>query len=79
MKKVNMEAMTQILDKPDNGAVIPLFAATSPKVWAEKEKYGGAYLVPPGVIGEASTLATDPKLARELWEASERVTQEALR
>lgn len=63
---------------PIDGALTPLFAATNDIVWVEKEKYGGAYLMPFGVISEPSENAQNPDLARELWAASERVVKHVL-
>ncbi|KAH8662397.1 short-chain dehydrogenase [Xylariales sp. PMI_506] len=57
---------------PEEGAITAIFAATSPKVLAEKETYKGAFLVPPGTIEELVGDAKDEKLAQELWTTSER-------
>lgn len=66
------------LAAPAEAALTPLFAATDPIVWKEKEKYSGAYLVPFGVLQNPSEAARNEMLARELWEASERVVQDVL-
>ncbi|KAK7027521.1 hypothetical protein VNI00_015154 [Paramarasmius palmivorus] len=63
---------------PEEGAKTTLFAATDPLVWTEKEKYAGAYLVPPGVIDEPSDNAKNEELGRTLWDASEKVLRELL-
>jgi hypothetical protein len=60
---------------PAEGAVTALFAATSPKVSAEKDTYKGAFLVPPGTIGALVGDASDDKLAQELWVTSERIVE----
>lgn len=60
------------------GAYTPLFAAADPVVWREISKYGGAYLVPYGVIAEVSEDAKNADLAKELWETSEKVISEVL-
>lgn len=68
------------MEEPEIQAVaVPLFAATRPEIWTDKAKYAGAYLVPPaGAVEEPSENARNAKLAEELWEASERVTHDAL-
>jgi hypothetical protein len=63
---------------PIEGATTALFAATSPTVWAEREKYKGAYLIPPGLIEEPVGNGQDAKLARELWVTSENVVKDVL-
>lgn len=62
--------------KPAEGAYTSLFAATSPTVRREKEKYAGSYLVPYGQIQEPSRDAKDPAAAKDLWEASQRLAKE---
>jgi len=61
--------------KPTDGTTVPVFAATSAEVWTQKSRYGGKYLVPPGVVENPSPISRDAGLAKELWEACERVTQ----
>lgn len=56
----------------DQGAWTGLFAAASPIVRADPEKYKGAYLVPFGKIEQASADARNPQLAKDLWESSEK-------
>jgi hypothetical protein len=63
---------------PMQGAMTTLFATTNPKVWDEKEKFGGAYLVPPGEIQVPIGNGRNDELAEELWATSERVIQEVL-
>lgn len=58
---------------PAEGALTSLFAATSPKVWRDKETYGGAYLVPFGKLETPSQNAQNAELAEELWASSEQV------
>ncbi|KAH8887194.1 short-chain dehydrogenase [Thozetella sp. PMI_491] len=60
---------------PAEGAVTALFAASSPKVLAEKDIYKGAFLVPPGSIESVTGDANDDKLAQELWVTSERIVE----
>jgi len=56
---------------PDRGAFTSLIAAASPAVWADPQKYKGAYLQPVGELVEPSDQAKDPKLAEELWRTTE--------
>ncbi|KAI1321408.1 short-chain dehydrogenase [Xylariaceae sp. FL0255] len=57
------------------GAAMPLFATTSPKVLTQRERFKGAFLVPPGEIEALVGDAGDEKLAKELWATSERVIE----
>ncbi|TFY66029.1 hypothetical protein EVG20_g5060 [Dentipellis fragilis] len=60
---------------PLQGAFTSLFAATSARVAAEREKYKGKYLVPYGEIaGPATAAAKDPVLAKTLWDTTEKIT-----
>lgn len=65
---------------PIQGATTPLFAATAPEVWAERERFGGQFLMPFGVLSPAdeSEDAKDLALAEELWVTSERVVSQIL-
>ena len=63
---------------PMQGAITMLFAATSPSVWAEKEQFGGSYLVPPGKTEAPVGNGSDDELAQELWVTSERVVKDVL-
>lgn len=63
---------------PAEGALTSLVAATDPVVWAERAKYSGAYLVPPGVVEQPGDDAKSPELARSLWTASEEVLKKLL-
>ena len=74
---VGEERASQLPYKPLDGATTPLFAAAAPEVWAEKEKYAGAYVVPFGQIAPGSELAQDEALAKKLWDLSECVVNEA--
>ncbi|KAJ7582159.1 short-chain dehydrogenase [Mycena floridula] len=58
---------------PFDGALTAMLAATDPIVWEERERYGGAYLLPFGIITEPSENAQNAELARELWATSELV------
>ncbi|KAI3319427.1 short-chain dehydrogenase [Xylariaceae sp. AK1471] len=56
---------------PFDGALAPLFAAAHPEPAKDRAKYAGAFLLPYGGWKQASEQARDPKLAAQLWEASE--------
>ena len=64
---------------PMEGAMTTLFATTNPIVWKEKEKFGGAFLMPPGNIEVPVGNGADDELADELWATSERTVNEILR
>lgn len=57
------------------GAITSLFAATSPQVWASRNSYGGAYLIPFGMVETPSENGQNAELAEELWKTSERVVK----
>ena len=63
---------------PAEGALTSLFAATSPKVWGERETYGGAYLVPFSKLEAPSENAQNAELAEELWATSEQVVNSVM-
>jgi hypothetical protein len=63
---------------PMEGAMNSLFAATSPTVWANKEVFGGAYLIPHGKIETPVGNGQNDELAQELWATSEAVVKEVL-
>ncbi|KAJ7581848.1 short-chain dehydrogenase, partial [Mycena floridula] len=63
---------------PFDGALTAMFAATDPIVWEEREQYGGAYLLPFGIITEPSENAQNAELARELWATTESVLADSL-
>lgn len=57
-----------------DGAYASVFAAASPIVKAEREKYKGAYLDPPGKIVPAPAPEAESKeLAEELWATTETI------
>ncbi|EJT98033.1 NADP-binding protein [Dacryopinax primogenitus] len=60
------------------GATTGLFAATSPEVLKEKDKYKGQYLVPYGCVARPSELARREGLSEALWTLSERVVGEII-
>jgi hypothetical protein len=65
----------------EKGSATSVFAAASKKVLEEREKgtYKGAYLVPYGKIGSSSKWTKGElgeRLARELWETTEKVLEE---
>ncbi|KAJ3987666.1 short-chain dehydrogenase [Lentinula detonsa] len=70
--------------EPLQGALAPLFAAAATEVWTERDggkdklNWTGAYVMPYGVpspVDEAEA-AKDPKLAKELWETTEKILAE---
>ncbi|KAI0249765.1 NAD(P)-binding protein [Lactifluus subvellereus] len=61
---------------PHDGGYTPAWAAGSRQVLEEREKYKGSYLVPYGIIEEASEDAKREDLAKELWETTEKVLKE---
>jgi len=63
---------------PQQGAITQLFAATSPDVRKEADKYKGQYLVPYGRVAQPSEVARKPELPGQLWALTERVVQEIL-
>jgi hypothetical protein len=58
---------------PEEGALTPLFIAAHPKAWTEKAKYGGAFVVPYGVVEEPHENAQKDDLAKSLWKLSEEI------
>jgi hypothetical protein len=61
---------------PHDGGYTPAWAAASRTVGEERDSYKGGYLVPYGVIEEASEDARREDLAKELWETTERILGE---
>jgi len=61
---------------PETGAYTSCFAAASPLVRRNPEKYRGAYLVPVGVITEPGDNAKRDDLALDLWETTEKILKE---
>ncbi|KAG9046982.1 hypothetical protein FS837_003272 [Tulasnella sp. UAMH 9824] len=64
---------------PLQGAYTTLFAATSPKIKAEPEKYRGSYVQPFNRLAEVSAYAKDKQLAEDLWACSEEVAEICLK
>ncbi len=59
-------------DTPSEGAYGTVFAVASPDVRADRDKYKGAYIVPPGLVGTPQTpQAESAELAEELWQTTE--------
>ena len=68
--------LTLYLLHPSEGAYASVFAAASPEVKANREKYMGAYLVPPGRIATPpERRAESVELAQELWDTTELILQ----
>jgi hypothetical protein len=61
---------------PHDGGYTPAWAASSCKVFEERNDYKGKYLVPYGIIEEASEEARREGLAKELWDTTERILKE---
>lgn len=61
---------------PSQGALTSLFALTAPVVRAESGTYKGSYLVPFGKVEQASVLADDVEVAKQLWEMSSKILSE---
>ncbi|KAG8781284.1 hypothetical protein FRC12_022029 [Ceratobasidium sp. 428] len=57
------------------GARNSVFAATSPVIRAEPDKYKGKYLMPIGKVTTPSKMALDVKLAKQLWTLSEVIVE----
>jgi hypothetical protein len=55
------------------GAYPSVFAAASPEVRKRKEHFKGQYLVPGNIVEETSKDGTNMKLARDLWDTTERL------
>ncbi|KAH9224223.1 hypothetical protein DL95DRAFT_431314 [Leptodontidium sp. 2 PMI_412] len=60
---------------PLQGAKAALVAATSPEVKSKEEKYKGAYLGPGGKLQLASETGRDEKLAKQLWDLSQKTVK----
>ena len=61
---------------PHDGGYTPAWAAASRRVFEERDRYKGKYLVPYGDLEDASKDARREDLARELWDTTERVLKE---
>ncbi|KAG8792833.1 hypothetical protein FRC12_004704 [Ceratobasidium sp. 428] len=57
------------------GARNSVFAATSPVIRAEPDKYKGKYLMPIGKVTTPSKMAQDVRLAKQLWALSEAIIE----
>ncbi|KZO91904.1 NAD-P-binding protein [Calocera viscosa TUFC12733] len=68
--------VSRIMLSPAQGAITQLFAATSPEVRREADKYKGQYLVPYGTVGQPSAVARREGLSGQLWELTERAVAE---
>ncbi|KZT34504.1 NAD(P)-binding protein [Sistotremastrum suecicum HHB10207 ss-3] len=55
------------------GGITPAFAAASKEIAENRDKFGGAYLIPYGKISSGSEYARDDKLADELWTTTEQI------
>ena len=61
---------------PHDGGYTPAWAAASRRVFEERDRYKGKYLVPYGDLEDASKDARREDLAKELWDTTERVLKE---
>jgi hypothetical protein len=61
---------------PHDGGYTPVWAAASRQVFEERDKYKGKYLVPYGVLEEASEDARREDLAKELWDTTEGILKD---
>ena len=65
-----------IFVSPTEGAYASVFAAASPVVKAERDRYKGAWLEPPGkLVTPPTSHAEDKELAEELWKTTETILQ----
>lgn len=68
--------MEHFLTGASEGAYASSFAAASPIVKAERDKYKGAYLDPPGkIVPPPAPEAESTELAEELWATTETILQ----
>lgn len=58
------------------GAYTSVFAAASPIVRENPDKYKGAYLEPVAQLGKPYEQALNDGLAKELWETTEEILKE---
>ncbi|TFK39290.1 hypothetical protein BDQ12DRAFT_722666 [Crucibulum laeve] len=63
---------------PEEGAYTSCFAAASPKLREEPDKWAGVYLEPVGKRGKISQNAKRDELARELWETTEMILKDVV-
>jgi hypothetical protein len=52
---------------PDAGAYTSAFAAASPDIVENPDKFKGAYLVPVGNVRKPTVTGNSEELAKELW------------
>lgn len=70
-------ALGHIFDTPNVGAYASVFAATSPTVKSERDRYKGAFLWPPGKLGEPPAPQVESKeLAEELLGTTEELLKQ---
>ncbi|KAJ7459916.1 NAD(P)-binding protein [Mycena latifolia] len=62
------------MNSPDDGAATSLFAAASPLVRADPDKYRGQYMLPVGTL-TGSTATRDAEMAGKLWSNTESFLQ----
>lgn len=63
----------------EQGSFTSLFAATSPEIKAQPEKWKGAYVEPFNRWTEVGGYGNDKQLAKDLWACSEEVMEACLR
>lgn len=69
-----ISVFNRFLMTPYKGAITPLYAATAREV--EEKDYRGEFFQPLAKRADPSKLAQDDKLAKDLWEFSEKVVKE---
>jgi hypothetical protein len=60
-----------VMPSPDTAAYGTVFAAASPEVRERHEKYHGAYIKPPTIIGEQNVVALERRRQDEVWKFME--------
>ncbi|KAF5005440.1 hypothetical protein FDECE_8105 [Fusarium decemcellulare] len=63
---------------PFEGAITPLYAAAHPEPAQDRAKFAGSFVMPFGGLKEASEDANNTKLARQLWDTTEKVLGDLL-
>lgn len=63
------------MDSPDVAAYSTVFAAASSEVRDHPDKYHGAYIVPPDVIGDQSRVAMDLERQVVVWRFLEKISE----
>lgn len=53
---------------PNQGTVIPLYAATATQIRQNLKEYKWKFLVPPGKVNRPNPVASDDRQAKGLWE-----------